>query len=364
MKRILPMSVPINACYPIISQTSGILFADPLIHDWLMNNFIQVFEVDQDTHAIDYYDYSAEGNPFLSYNEIDFSFICKNWADLCSFIESAINDNYYIRIFVNMSKVEAYHSNHKDYHDLLIYGYDSDERIFFIADHFSGGKFMLQTCSYEEMNQATFCFEPQKHLKAAFLSSVQMIKKECDFMRLRYSMYSPEQMDYIMTFNTNRIYNSLLCYLKGKPVEGWFTRGRAMDLYLEKSHHWGIQCYDVLLKNIEKIEKTGKGGPFDKHSFHVMANHKTVMIERLRTLQERYGTLDWSVHIDNYIEIEMLLMKLTSKFMKCQIYLEQKTKKYLDICKYLKAEIILAKQKDYHYTKILLDELSDIRRTV
>lgn len=364
MKKILPMCVPINACYPVISQTSGILFADSLIHDWLMNHFIQVFEVDQNTHAIDYYDYSAEGNPFLSYNEIDYSFICKNWADLTSFIESAINDNYYIRIFVNISKLEVYHSNRNNYHDLLIYGYDSDEGILFIADHFSGGKFMLQTCSYGEMNRATFCFEPQEHLQPAFLSSVQMIKKECDFMRLRYSMYSPEQMDYILTFNTNRIYHSLLCYLEGKPVEGWFTRGRAMDCHLEKGHHWGILCYDVLQQNIDKMEKTGQGGPFDRQSFHVMANHKTVMIERLKTLQRRYEALDWSVHIANYIEMEAILKRVTMKFMKCQIHLKHNTNKNLDMCKYLREEVIIAKKKDYDSTTKLLRQLSNIRRTV
>lgn len=364
MKKKLPMSIPINACYPAISQTSGILFADPLIHDWLMNNFIQVFEVDQETHAIDYYDYCAEGNPFLSYNEIDYSFINKNWLDLASFIESAIDDNYYIRIFVNIKEIKAYSSNTDAYHDLMVYGYDSDNKIIYIADHFSAGKLLLKTCSYKEINRATFCFEPDKCQKEAYLSSVQMIKKECDFMRLRYSMYSPEQMDYIMTFNTNRVYNSLLCYLEGKPVDGWFSRGRVMDSCLEKSHRWGIQCYDVLLQNIENIETNDKEFLFAKQSFHVMTNHKTVMIERLNTLQSRYQNIDWSTYIEDYLKIESILKKATLQFMKCQMYRKCNRIKCMDICKRIREAIDSAGKKDFESTRRLLDVLSSIRRVV
>ena len=50
--------------------------------------------------------------------------------------------------------------------------------------------------------------------------------------------------------------------------------------------------------------------------------------------------------------------------MKLQMYPEHKTKKYLDIYESFKKKIMAAKKKDYDSTIILLDTLSDIRRTV
>ena len=99
MKKILPFIEPMNACYPATSEASAILFADSMLHDWMMNNFIQVYEVDG-SHVIDYYDFSIDNNPFLSYNEIDFSFIKRSWKDFITFLKYAIYDNYYIRIIV------------------------------------------------------------------------------------------------------------------------------------------------------------------------------------------------------------------------------------------------------------------------
>lgn len=183
-------------------------------------------------------------------------------------------------------------------------------------------------------------------------------------MRLRYSMYSPEQMDYFMTINTNRIYDSLLCYLDGKSVQGWFSRGRVMDSNLEKSHRWGIQCYDVLLENLENIENDKMEFLFAKQSFHVMANHKTVMLERLRTLQSKYQNIDWSTYIEDYLEIERLLNKNTLQFMKCQIYKNHKKITPVDTCKNIRRRIYSARKKDFESTERLLNVLYNIRRKV
>ena len=364
MKKILPLINPISSCYPVTSQTSGILFADPLIHDWMMNNFIQVFEVDEINHAIDYYDFAADNNPFLSYNEIDYSFICGNWSSLSTFLKSAIEDDYYIRIFVNKGKLKLYQTSHEDYHDLMVYGYDDKNKRFYIADHFHGGQFLMTTCSYNELEKAVDRFVSDKYVKPAFLSSVQMIKKECDFMRLRYSMYSPEQMDYIMTFNTNRIYQSLLCYIEEKPVTGWFTRGRVMDENMENNHCWGIQCYRILMQYVDRLESGVGRGAFAKQSFYVMENHKTLMVERIRTLQKKIDSVNWEEDIQNFEKLEQLLKSITLRYIKCIIYKENGANNYKKVCDQLKSKIQTVEKMDQDYTNRLIARLEKCRRKI
>lgn len=124
---MLPFVVSEVTCYPATSEACGILFAEPAIHDWMFNSFIQIFEVDE-SHVIDYYDFAIDNNPFLLYSEIEYTFLMKNWDGILDFIKSAIDDDYYVRLFANTSKIEAYDFLYNQQHDLIIYGYDFEEK--------------------------------------------------------------------------------------------------------------------------------------------------------------------------------------------------------------------------------------------
>lgn len=365
MKKILPMVIPVNACYPITSHASGILFADPLIHDWMMNNCIQVFEVDN-LRAIDYYDFAANKNPFISYNEIDYSFIYNNWNSIEDFIKGAIKDNYYVRLFVNASKISHYRLSDTYYHDLMVYGYNDETLEFYIADHFYNGVFSLESCSYSELSDAVECFGPKKGKNPIFMYSAQLLKKECDFMRLRYSMYTPEQMDYIMTLNPSRIYQSLKNYISGTPVMGWFTRGEVMDGYTVTTHHWGIQCYDVLIEYIDSLVKGNQYGEFAQESFYVMTNHKTMMIDRIETLYKKRGLPNWNEHKKNFEQLEKLLKNITLRYIKysisskSDIFIDNNKEKIIEKCENLKDELTNIREMDIDFTRKLIDDICTI----
>lgn len=351
-KGVLPFVIPITNCYPATSEASGILFSDESISDWMYNNFIQIFQVESN-NAIDYYDFAIDNNPFLSYNEIDYSFIYNNWESLLKFIISCINDSYYVRLFNNMSKNPLYQSKGNIQHDLLIYGYDDEKQIFLVADHFDNGKFEKKICSFNELENSIDTYNPELFkTNPAFFNCVQMIKKEEDMMRLRFSMYTPEEMDYILTLNLTRIVDSLDDYINGVPTTNWYTRGRVMNEYLASSHKWGIQCYDIL--NIHIDNYINGIGNFSIQSFYLFYNHKVVMLERIKKINEVYKWPDWKKHFENY----RYLKELTNKLMLLQIKLRY-VKEKISLANHMKELIKQLKEDDYKYTIWLRDELKN-----
>lgn len=347
-EKILPFVMPITDCYPATSEASGILFADPFISNWMFNNFIQIFQV-EGNNAIDYYDFAIDNNPFLSYNEINYSFIKHNWKSLKAYIISCINDDYYVRLFNNTSKNPLYEMKKEIQHDLLIYGYNDTDQIFYVADHFNSGKFENKVCSFEILEDAvdTYKFKLFED-DPAFLNSVQMIRKEDNMMRLRFSMYTPEEMDYILMLNLPRIIASIEDYLNARPTVNWYTRGRVMDQRLADSHKWGIECYDVLNLYLDSY----KDENFSIQSFYLIFNHKTVMVERLQRISQFYELPDFQYFIEKFHSLKNLANKLMMLVFKLK-FVEEKQ----PLMNKIKQKIGEIKELDDKYTSQLLQAL-------
>lgn len=351
-KKVLPFVIPITACYPATSGASGILFTDELIVDWMFNCFIQIFQVESN-NAIDYYDFAIDNNPFLSYNEISYSFINNNWKSMKDFVISCINDDYYVRIFNNMKKNSLYKTEKDFQHDILIYGYDNNQCKLHVADHFRNGKFEENQCLFEEFENAIDTYKPELFKSnPAFLNSVQIIKKEDNMDRLRYSMYTSEEMNDILTLNLNRIVESLEDYLSGRPTVNWYTRGRVMDNRLEKSHKWGIDCYKILSMYADNSGK--EKDDFATQSFYLVYNHKLVMLERLKKINEFYVFDNFQGHLKNYEYLKVLTNRLMLLYIKMRYIKEKKV--LSDRMKQLLKEIV---ELEYEYMEMLINDLKN-----
>lgn len=353
MKKELPFVIPITACYPATSEAAGILFADEYISNWMYNNFIQLFQV-ENNGAIDYYDFAIDNNPYLSYNELSYSFINNNWNSIIDFVISCINDDYYVRLFNNMSKNPLYGSANEIEHDMLVLGYDDNKKIFKVADHFKKGKFCVEECSYEQLKDSVDTFEPRLfETNPAFLNSVQIIQKENNLMRLRFSMYTSEQMDYLLALNVERIILSLQDYVSCIPTTNWYTRGRAMDEKLASTHKWGIDCYDVIKEQVKIMDKSE--GQFIFQSCYVINNHKTVMIERINRIANKYVFPEKDVHIKKFKSIQ----GLTERLMMLIIKLKCARKKDILIPRICDL-IDEIKRSEYDYINELIKDLKKI----
>ena len=223
---------------------------------------------------------------------MDYDFIYDTWKDIINLVKVSINHGYYLRVFLNKSKLKLYGTDQQIQHDVLIYGYDDKNEIVFLADHFQNGFFSMQSCTYKELIVAFDTYAVERfNINPAFLNSVQLVKKEDSLMRLRYSMYSEKEMVEAMSINTLRIKNSLCDYINAAPTCNWFSRGRMMDTVLQKSHRWGIECYEILIDYVNSICEKDVNPTFARNSFFVSYNHKVVMLKRIEVL-EKYGYLD------------------------------------------------------------------------
>lgn len=315
-ERILPFTIPINACYPATSGASAILFSDSSLYNWMFNNFIQIFEVESN-HALDYYDFAIDNNPFLSYNELDFTFIRKNWNSISSFIISSLKDDYYVRLFVNIGKLPLYPYAQTFYHDLIVFGVNEETSVFHVADHFENKQFVKRTCSFNDMEIAVDTVSLSSYDSVpGTLRCVQLIKKDVDFTKLRYSLYTKEQIKRITSLNLERIIISLSDYINCTPTQNWYTRGHVMDKEFSLTHKWGLDCYDILKLHIQQIIDTGIPLYFANQSFYLMYNHKVVMLERLKVLSRIYPSLDIEHHFNSYLKLCMLTRALMMNFIK------------------------------------------------
>ncbi|HWT76566.1 MAG TPA: hypothetical protein VN258_17855 [Mobilitalea sp.] len=349
-KKVLRFTKPITNCYPATSEAAGILFADNSISNWMFNSFIQVFQV-EGNNAIDYYDFAIDNNPFLCYNELQYSFVYHNWKSLTEFIKSCIDDRYYVRLFNNMSKNPLYHTNQELQHDILVYGYDDETGEFFVADYFSNGHFEEEKCKYEDLERAVDTFDPSLfETNVGFLNCIQMIQIEENLCKLRYSLYTGEQMEYILSLNLPRIIASLRDYLDCVPTTNWFTRARAMDESLAANHKWGLDCYDVLKLHVENYQP--HQASFSGQSFYMMKNHKEVMIARLRKIEKFYVFPNVEDHVARYESLLSMTQRLMLLYYKLEYDFDNE-RLYERIYRLLD-EI---KQKDAEYTELLYRDL-------
>lgn len=350
MKKELPFVIPIISCYPATSQAAGILFTDKFISEWMYNNFIQLFQVESNG-AIDYYDFAIDNNPFLSYNELNYEFIYNNWNAISDFIIGCINDDYYVRLFNNVSKNSLYNNNDEMQHDILIFGYNKKNKLYKVADHFNNGRFEIASCSFDELEKAVDTYDPDLFDKnPAFLNSIQMIHKEENLMRLRFSMYNSQQMGYLLSFNLRRIIYSLQDYVNCNPTTNWYTRGRVMDTELAGTHKWGIDCYDVIKYQVINHETANLS--FVLQSCFVLKNHKMVMIERIKLIDNKIGLTRKNIHIKNFIYLQELTSKLMMMVMK--FFYKYKLNNMANRISLLIDEI---KKTDYEYSNMLINDL-------
>ncbi|MDE7309149.1 MAG: hypothetical protein K2N61_10920, partial [Lachnospiraceae bacterium] len=276
-----------------------------------------------------------------------------NWKSLKSFIISCINDGYYVRLFNNTNKNPLYDIKNEIQHDLLIYGYNDEAGFFFVADHFQNGRFEAKTCSFEILENAvdTYKFELFED-NPAFLNCVQMIRKEDNLMRLRFSMYTAKEMDYILMLNLPRIITSIEDYLNARPTKNWYTRGRVMDQRLADSHKWGIECYDVLNLCLNSYDSEG----FSLQSFYVMLNHKVVMLERLQRINNFYELPDFQYFIEKFDSLKNLANILMMLVFKLKFIKEKQS-----LINKINQKISEIKKLDIKYTSQFLCALKNAR---
>lgn len=171
-RKILPITMPTITAYPGRAHLCAILEGNNRYTPWLMENYIQTEslyrEIDNDViFNVDFFNmprfqYSSHTSltvqsifcPCISLYAIENSFILNFSKSYLEWMINVLSKNYYVTTTINEKYINAYGQQKNDLHNILIYGYDIEKKIFNIADFFSSRRYQFKQCTFEEFNQA------------------------------------------------------------------------------------------------------------------------------------------------------------------------------------------------------------------
>lgn len=150
-RRILDLTMPDITAYPIYANPIAIMQCHAETCEWLLSNFIQICS---NQAALNYYDFNYKYCFFLNVQKIKKKVLEKWGIDIIRFILNSISDGYYVYMLVKRKYIDAYYFQDEDEyaHNILLYGYDMAEKIFYIADNFKGGDIFLQNAVLRKWN--------------------------------------------------------------------------------------------------------------------------------------------------------------------------------------------------------------------
>lgn len=137
-RKILFLSTPLFKHSPIDTYLNMMLSDNEVTFSWMMNNFINTCMTDTGVQD-NYFRYKEWYEcPYIELltipRNIYSSIITK---DIVGFFKDLLKNNYYVyTVFLNTKYLNAYSTEVDDNHNLLIYGFDDKEKIFYTCDYY------------------------------------------------------------------------------------------------------------------------------------------------------------------------------------------------------------------------------------
>ena len=125
-----------------------------------------------------------------------------------------------------------------------------------------------------------------------------------------------------------------------------------MNECLKASHHWGIQCYDILKLYVNELKEEHITNDFALQSFYVFYNHKRVMLERIKIIGQKYDLYNIDMHLKNFNELCILSNKAMLKYIKSTMKANNENS-----CNSLLKSIDELYELDKNYISLLLEDL-------
>ena len=298
--KILPFKKPFITSYPSMAAAVAICQTRPeQTNAWLASHFLQLVAVDKSyipnlgVNIIDFIDdIGREGIPYHDYSvfhtyRFPRSIIVKHWRSPLNFVKEMITDGYYIRWNMDRMYVSCASEFRKNsfFHPIVIYGYDHSN--LYVADFFDGA-FVLEKAATQGLHKAFGVQEPPRSNESKY-----------DYTR-EVALHKLREFPY--RFYLEDIIRDSQDYLNSQDSTRKYITSSA---HRDKIFTYGIDCYDVILKNVI-VE-----GMNDIRPFHVLCDHKAMMEFRVTFLRENLYIHDSDA--DELIsELKTLMEKTTS----------------------------------------------------
>lgn len=263
-RKLLPMAETFIKTFPKDANAISILLNHEKAYPWLMNNFIQLTSYND--QYLDFYDFNYRNCPILECQRIKLDLVKRAFGSVQDFFISAIERGNYIYLPVKREFIAAYQS--QGIHDMLIYGYDKQERCYFVSDYFQG-HYSKRQCDFCEMEQAIEVGSSGYWFNG-FRGCIELLSYSADDRAV---------------FEEWRVKRSIEDYLVGVPTSFWYE-SYGVWTSAELNHRtFGIDCYKTIYQHLEYLNKMEYREGVDA-AFLLMAEHKKMMYQRFCFMKE------------------------------------------------------------------------------
>lgn len=279
MKKILPVHFPVITASPDDTNHLSVLETVDQSKEWLYNNYIQLagrVGLSESDYPI-FFAFGTEfmGRPYLACPWIKTNILSANLLDksldICTCIMQYIDENCYITIDVNQKYFQCFMGYQEvDFrHSVFIYGYDLQEKMFYVADFFEYGKYSFETVSFEELRQAYY-----HRFDGEICDDL-----DDDNIVLFQLRNSPRNViETAATLDIKRIIYSLEEYLG--------LQKHNVVSYSSDKFIYGVSLYGELIKRINRVIEDDIW--LHKKAFHVLYQHKLLMTLRIVYINQRF----------------------------------------------------------------------------
>lgn len=286
------MKEPIISGYPIHANLTSILPKHPSFRNWINTNYIQLrFDSyqEQNNYFLEFYQpLMRNHHPLLNIHSIQKKMLFQSKIDIVDFLISSINSGNYVYVLIDQKYIEAYQRTESKLHDLFIYGYDLDKRVFYTADFFQDPLpvYKHSAANFIELEKAITNYFDKNGDPWDDVFGIQFININ-QYKTYKFSLNDIIRTikDYVNSHNTAKDNE----FIEGIPPQ-------MMEFNGSPDPKFGMGIYDKLAEYAD----------FDYYflrASHILYEHKKLMKGRIDFIHE-LALIDGNSLIENFVEIE------------------------------------------------------------
>lgn len=297
----LPVANPIITSYMSYAPALSILSYYSTCDNWIYNNFINMYgeysKTGLNTLRFQPQFTVAPKNPFLGLYIAPKDIMLHNYNSVIDYIICAITKGYYICTDYDKYYVEFtdYYKKENRKHQIFIYGYDKINSLFYTAEFFNNRHYSFQKVPFTQIENSVMQYDSTEPI-GIWISMFEFYNASYDF---DYPLFLVSMKDYLNSESSTIDWEDTMFCKKNQVI-------------------CGIKNYDYIINYLNRL-KNGEELYEDIRAFHVLCDHKSLMVKRLGFLKKnKIADFDESI-LEVFAKVEQSCLVNRSLFLKYQI---------------------------------------------
>lgn len=338
----LPVAIPPVSCLQYESHLFAILYTNNAFLPWIYSNYIQIWMHKKgDLIFGNYFTSSIYVNscPYIFQQIIDRNTVSGGYSDTVDFVINSIKNKNYVIAPMDHKALSA--AKYEDVqHETLIYGFNYQHEILYLAD-FVQGKYQFFTCSFNEFRES---YEKVHQEKDLVWDTFRLWRIEDN------KFFWQESISAFSGFNLNYTIRLLEDYYSGFNSYkhfGWMPASNADDI---ESRKYGIECYNELIEYVSGLKSSLDGRNAYAMPFYLLYAQKKMMEFRLHYINSEILTIPKEL-FDELQELQKYSRVVVMKILKIKLINDLEVRKALDETIRM---LYILKDKDSHWGEQLI----------